>query len=121
MGYQLSLLGFDVYRGGRCIATDADARALDRLIDAETILIMSFGRDQGILFGRGNQQLTPAMLRRIPRAQLWIVATRSKLESLGGRPLRMDTGDPECDASWAGLIEIITGFDDVSLHRVEAP
>jgi predicted polyphosphate/ATP-dependent NAD kinase len=121
LGYQLSLLGFDVYRAGRCIATDADARVLDRLIDAETILIMSFGRDQGILFGRGNQQLTSAMLRRIPRAQLWVVATRSKLESLGGRPLRMDTGDPECDASWAGLIEIITGFDDVSLHRVEAP
>jgi predicted polyphosphate/ATP-dependent NAD kinase len=121
LGYQLTLLGFDVYRSGMCLASDADAGTLDQFIDSETILIMSFGRNQGILFGRGNQQLSPAALRRIPRSQLWIVATRSKLESLGGRPLRMDTGDPECDAAWAGLIEIITGFNDVSLHRVEAP
>ena len=121
LGYNLSLLGFDVYRAGTCIAADADANTLSQLVDADTILIMSFGRDQGILFGRGNQQLNSAALQRVPRAHLWIVATRSKLASLAGRPLRMDTGDPECDASWAGLIEIITGFDDACLHRIEAP
>ena len=119
LGYTLSLLGFDVYRAGTCIAANADANTLGQLVDPDTILIMSFGRDQGILFGRGNQQLNPAALQRIPRAQLWIVATRSKLASLAGRPLRLDTGDPECDASWAGLIEIITGFDDACLHRIE--
>lgn len=121
LGYSLSLLGFDVYRAGTCIAADADAKALSQLIDSDTILIMSFARDQGILFGRGNQQLNPAALQRVPRTHLWVVATRSKLASLEGRPLRMDTGDPECDASWAGLIEIITGFDDACLHRVEGP
>ena len=119
LGYTLSLLGFDVYRAGTCIAANADANTLGQLVDPDTILIMSFGRDQGILFGRGNQQLNPEALQRIARARLWIVATRSKLASLAGRPLRMDTGDPECDASWTGLIEIITGFDDACLHRIE--
>jgi predicted polyphosphate/ATP-dependent NAD kinase len=121
LGYTLSLLGFDVYRAGTCIAANADANTLGQLVGPDTILIMSFGRDQGILFGRGNQQLNPQALQRIVRANLWIVATRSKLASLAGRPLRMDSGDPECDAAWAGLIEIITGFDDACLHRIAGP
>ena len=120
LGLETTLLGFDVVRGGQVVIRDAEARDLDREVTPDTIVVMSFGRGQGILFGRGNQQLTPAALSRLPREHLWILATRSKLATLGGRPLHVDTGDPECDAAWEGLVEIITGYQDACYHRISA-
>lgn len=120
LGHETTLLGFDALKGARLVARDMDSRALDRMVDPDTILVMSFGRGQGVLFGRGNQQLQPGALSRLTRNHLWIVATRTKLASLEGRPLRVDSGDPACDASWAGLVEIITGYEDACYYRIAA-
>jgi predicted polyphosphate/ATP-dependent NAD kinase len=116
-GIEPTLLGFDALRDGIPIGRDLDAAALDELIDARTIIVLSFSRDQGFLLGRGNQQLTPELLRRIPREQLWVVGTRSKLATLQGRPLLIDSGALDVDAKFTGLIEIVGGYDDVLLYR----
>ena len=67
---------------------------------------------QGHVFGRGNQQLSPDVLRAIGRDNIWIAATKQKLQQLDGRPLRSDTGDEELDSELAGIIAVITGYDD---------
>ena len=82
------------------------------------ILLLSFTRGQGFLIGRGNQQLTPVFLRRLGRDALWVLGTRTKLNTLDGRPLLMDSDDPELDAAWSGLIEIISGYQDSLLYRL---
>ncbi len=105
LGIEPTLLGFDVLKDGECAAADADATTLARLVDADTKLVLSFTRGQGFLIGRGNQQLTPEILRRIPRANIWVVATRTKLATLSGRPLRVDSGDRDLDRRLGGLIE----------------
>ena len=53
-----------------------------------------------------------------PHSQLIIVATRTKLNSLDGRPLLIDSGDIELDLRLAGLYEIVTGYEDRLLYRV---
>ena len=118
LGFEPTLLGFDVWRDGRAVALDADANALRASTDADTAWVLSFTRGQGFLIGRGNQQLAPDILRRTPRANLWIVASRTKLLSLEGRPLRVDSGDAEVDRSLAGLIEIVSGYDDALWYRI---
>ena len=60
----------------------------------------------------------PAVLRRIPRSNLWVLGTRSKLLSLEGRPLMIDTDDPQLDADWSGLVQIIAGYDDRLWYQV---
>jgi predicted polyphosphate/ATP-dependent NAD kinase len=117
LGFSGSLLGFDVWQAGRVLARDVDAAWLDAELDAAR-LILSFTRGQGFLIGRGNQQLAPDFLRRIGRQSVWVVGTRTKLTSLEGRPLLMDTDDPELDRAWSGLIEVITGYEDTLLYRL---
>ncbi|TNF90494.1 MAG: ATP-NAD kinase [Gammaproteobacteria bacterium] len=117
LGFEGSLLGFDVWRAGQVVARDVDAAWLEAEL-AEARLILSFTRGQGFLIGRGNQQLAPDFLRRIGRQSLWVVGTRTKLTSLEGRPLLMDTDDPALDQAWSGLIEVITGYQDTMLYRL---
>ena len=73
---------------------------------------------QGHVFGRGNQQFSPAVIRRVGSDNIVIVATRNKLRSLEGRPLRVDTGDTGLDASLAGMKQIITGYEQRTLYRI---
>lgn len=121
LGMQPTLVGVDVWHDARQVGTDVDAAwLLDYLdgTDALPALVVSFTRQQGFLLGRGNQQFSPALLRRIPRHRLWVVGTRTKLLSLEGRPLLVDTDDPALDRELAGLVEVITGYQDSVYYRV---
>lgn len=118
LGIDATLLGFDVVQGGRLIAKDADSLTLERLAEARSVVVLSFTGGQGFLLGRGNQQLSIELLRRLGKGQLRVVGTRTKLASLGGEPLHVDTGDPELDASFDGVIPIVAGYQDELLYRV---
>jgi len=119
LGFEGTVLGFDVWRQDAVIALDVDARwLLDRLDRA--VVVLSFTRAQGALLGRGNQQLSPAFLRRIGREALWVIGTRTKLSTLEGRPLLIDTDDPDLDQMWSGLVEITAGYEDRLFYRVSA-
>lgn len=115
-----TLLGVDVYRDGMQIGEDVDARWLEQKLEAPFSLVVSFSRGQGFLFGRGNQQFSPQFLSRLDRADLIVPATRSKLLSLEGRPLLIDTDDADLDRRLAGLVEITAGYDDRLWYRVES-
>jgi predicted polyphosphate/ATP-dependent NAD kinase len=119
LGMQATLLGMDVYRNGRQIGIDVDAGWLESRLEEPFGLILSFTRRQGFLLGRGNQQLSPAFLRRLDRTRFWVVATRSKLLSLDGRPLLIDTDDAELDRKYSGLVEVSAGYQDRLWYRVE--
>jgi predicted polyphosphate/ATP-dependent NAD kinase len=83
-------------------------------------LVVTAISGQGHIFGRGNQQLSPAFLRRLAPDQWHIVATRSKLLTLEGRPLQVDTGDPALDQALSGYRPVITGFEDEVVYAVGA-
>jgi predicted polyphosphate/ATP-dependent NAD kinase len=72
------------------------------------------------VFGRGNQQLSPAVIRSVGQQNLVIVAAKSKITELEGRPLLVDTNDSELDQSLVGYYPIVTGYDDRILYRIEA-
>ena len=118
LGMTPTLLGVDALQGGRVVGTDLSERELLCLMCDDPTLVISFTRGQGALLGRGNQQLSAAVLRCIARDRIWVVGTRTKLGSLDGRPLFVDTGDPEMDARLSGLIEITAGYEDRLLYRV---
>lgn len=122
LGMDATLVGVDVLDHGRQVGKDVDSAWLEGCLaraDEPAFLVLSFTRHQGFLLGRGNQQLSPAVLRRIGRERLWVVGTRTKLVSLEGRPLLIDTDDPELDRDWAGLVEVVTGYRDSLFYRME--
>ncbi|MCZ6710513.1 MAG: ATP-NAD kinase family protein [Gammaproteobacteria bacterium] len=119
LGMQATLLGMDVFRNGAQIGVDVDAAWLESRLQEPFGLILSFTRRQGFLLGRGNQQLSPAFLRGLNKTRFWVVATRSKLLSLDGRPLLIDTDDVELDRKYSGLVEVTCGYQDRMWYRVE--
>lgn len=102
-------LGVDVYRDGKIVATDADAATIRAQIkgDHPAVVVVSPTGGQGFVFGRGNQQISPAVIRQ---AEIEIIASRRKLEATGA--LRVDTGDPSLD-------EQLQGWHQVRIGRFE--
>ncbi|GHS99249.1 ATP-NAD kinase [Synergistales bacterium] len=117
LGLEKTLLGVDVLFEGRLIKKDAAAADLKTLLKGEEgrkykIVVTTIG-GQGCLFGRGNQQIDPDILRGLSKNDIIIVATPEKLLSIPGA-LYNDTGDPELDRFLSGYYRIRTG------DRVEA-
>lgn len=101
LGLQTTLLGVDVIEDGRVLARDVDAAQLLALVDghAARLLVTAIG-GQGHILGRGNQQISPQVVRAIGLDNLRVVATKRKLATLQGRPLLVDSGDPALDQAF---------------------
>jgi predicted polyphosphate/ATP-dependent NAD kinase len=122
LGLDNTLLGIDAIFNGELVASDLAEQDILSLLDeaaysSAKIVVTAIG-GQGHVFGRGNQQFSPAVIRRVGSDNIVIVATRNKLRSLEGRPLRVDTGDTGLDASLAGMKQIITGYEQRTLYRI---
>ncbi len=121
-GFEGTLLGVDVLFDSRVAARDADAIALEALCAVHpriSILIGVIG-NQGFVFGRGNQQISPAVISAAGRKNLHIIATREKLTALPSSTLYLDTGDQALDHALAGYHRIRTGPYDNLMMRVSA-
>lgn len=122
IGAESTLLGVDVLDGHELVAQDVDERRLlELVVDRPARVVVTPVGGQGFLFGRGNQQISAAVLRRLGRANVVPVATEHKLRSLGGRPFYVDTGDEEVDALLTGYLPVVTGYRRRAVYRVAAP
>lgn len=120
MGLDKTLLGVDaVYRGRPAGRDLAEAQLLDLAGAHPCKVVVAAVGGQGYVLGRGNQQISPAVIRKVGAGNIVILATTEKLAALAG-PLRVDTGDPECDRSLTGYRRVITGPRHESVVRVEA-
>jgi predicted polyphosphate/ATP-dependent NAD kinase len=119
LGLEKTLLGVDVVRDGTCRVADADERTLLDIVAAEEagIVVTPVG-GQGFVFGRGNQQLSAAVIARVGRGRILVVATEAKIAGLRGRPLRVDTGDPTVDAGLAGYTRVIVDYNREIVYPV---
>jgi predicted polyphosphate/ATP-dependent NAD kinase len=113
LGFDPSPIGVDVWRDGDVVATDADESAiLDALGDENVIVVSPIG-GQGFVFGRGNPQLSPPVIRE---CDVEVVASRAKLD--GVRVLRVDTDDPELDAALSGWVKVRVGKFETRMMKV---
>ena len=121
VGLDNTLLGVDAIADGQLLAADVnEAQLLALLQDWQGpahIFVTAIG-GQGHIFGRGNQQFSPAVIRAVGLDNISVLAAKSKISSLQGRPLLVDTNDPTLDAELSGYREIITGYDDRILYPV---
>ncbi len=107
LGFDGSPLGVDVWRDGEVLVRDGSESAiLDALGDRNVVIVSPIG-GQGFVFGRGNQQISPAVLER---SEVVLVASRRKLDETG--VLRVDTGDDATD-------EWLRGWHRVRVGRFE--
>ncbi len=119
LGLDKTLIGVDVVAEGKLIAADVNESQLLKLIEGHKakIIVTPIG-GQGYIFGRGNQQISPGAIREVGRENIVVVSTTGKIHSLGGRPLRVDTGDQELDRMLGGYVQVVTGYDERIIYRV---
>ncbi|WP_240221902.1 ATP-NAD kinase family protein [Rheinheimera hassiensis] len=119
LGLDNTLLGVDVVENGALIAKDVSAAQLLELVQGyPSKLVITLIGGQGHVFGRGNQQLSPDVIRAIGRDNIVLIAGKAKLQQLEGRPLLADTGDARLDQQLTGLINILTGYNDYVMYRL---
>ncbi|MEV0589121.1 hypothetical protein [Nonomuraea sp. NPDC050310] len=116
LGLATTLLGVDVVRDGELVAADVAEEGLLPLAEGAVVVLSAIG-GQGFVLGRGNQQISPRVLRRTQ--DLLVLATQQKLAALHGRPLLLDTGDQDTDQRLSGHVRVITGYRESTIYRME--
>lgn len=119
LGVKKTLLGVDLYSKGRVVKDVNEARILQEVKNFGNvwIVVSPIGR-QRILFGRGNQQISPEVIKQVDRDRVVVIATKEKMQEIGGAALRVDTGDLRVDRSLRGYIRAITGYKEWRMVQV---
>jgi predicted polyphosphate/ATP-dependent NAD kinase len=119
LGVEKTVLGVDVCHGKNAILDLDEKGILKEVKDWKNVWIVlsPIGR-QGILLGRGNQQVSPEIVKRVGKERLIVAATKSKLQDIEGNVLRVDTGDAETDKMLRGYIRVVTDYKEWRLMRV---
>jgi predicted polyphosphate/ATP-dependent NAD kinase len=119
LGLDKTLVGVDVVAGGELAATDVNESQLLDLAEGRRakIIVTPIG-GQGCILGRGNQQISPEVIKKVGKDNIIVVSTAGKIHSLGGRPLWVDTGDRTVDRMLEGHIRVVTGYNEQIIYRV---
>jgi len=114
-----SLLGVDLFYNKKIVANDVNEKQILEAIGGKPaqIIVTPIG-GQGFIFGRGNQQISPEVIRRVGLDNIIVVATEGKLRSL--KSLRVDTGDPNLDAAFLERkMKVVADYQTKYVIRVE--
>ncbi len=118
LGLEKTVLGVDVIVDRKIVVKDASEKDLLSFLEnaARTEIVVTPIGAQGFILGRGNQQLSPKVLRRVGPENIRIIATPTKLK--GTPALHVDTGDPELDEALKGRTRVTTGYRRRKLMRI---
>ncbi len=121
LGLSPTLLGVDAVRNGEVVARDADERTLLALLDTypQAKIVASPIGAQGFVLGRGNQQISPGVLRKAGLRNLIVVATPGKLAATP--LLYVDSGDPALDREVGDTLQVVSGYRIAQRKRVVHP
>jgi predicted polyphosphate/ATP-dependent NAD kinase len=91
-----TLLGVDLFQNKKIVAKDVNEKQiLERKTGAASKIVVTPIGGQGFIFGRGNQQISPKVIRQVGLDNIVVIATKSKLDKL--QTLRVDTGNSVLD------------------------
>jgi len=120
LGVKKTLLGVDLYRNGKMINNVNEESIIKNVRDWKNawIIVSPIG-GQGIIFGRGNQQISPEIIKHVGKERIIVLATKSKIQRLKNGILRIDTGDLEVDEMLRGYIKVITDYREWRLLPIK--
>lgn len=122
LGVPASLLGVDAVVDGCLVGADLDEAQLLELLAAHpgAVLVLGVVGGQGFLLGRGNQQLSPAVVEAIGADNIVIVAAAGKVAALDPPVLRVDLGDDAPAAPLSGYRRVRTGPGHSTVLKIVA-
>lgn len=120
LGVEKTVLGVDLYRNKAVVKDVNEERILTEIEGFKNvwIVVSPIGR-QGMLLGRGNQQISPRIIKKVGKERIIAVATRSKIQGIEGNVLRVDTGDREVDEALRGYLRVATDYREWRVMHVQ--
>lgn len=114
-----TLLGIDAIYNKQSVGKDLNEKGILELINfyPNAEIIVSPIGGQGFIFGRGNKQFTPNILKLVGKKKIRIIATSDKMREL--KCLRVDSGDFEVDNQLKGFIKVIIGYKEELIIQIE--
>jgi predicted polyphosphate/ATP-dependent NAD kinase len=121
LGVEKTLLGFDAVLDGKLVATDLNEQDMLTLLSEtkRARLVISIIGAQGSVLGRGTQQVSPQVIRKIGVENIIVVATPHKLSQTP--VLFLDTGDREFDGAFGSHLSVISGYHVAQRKRIGGP
>jgi predicted polyphosphate/ATP-dependent NAD kinase len=118
MGIEPTALGIDAVFDGRAVGMNMNENELISAIGRydKIALILGIIGKQGFFLGRGNKELTPAVIRKIGINNIILVASATKLNEL--TELHADTGDPELDKELKGFRKVVFRYGRERIVKV---
>ena len=116
MKVEKTLLGVDAYYNGKVVGRDLDEKGILNILEKyprAKLVITPIG-SQGFVFGRGNQQISEKVLKRIGRENIIIVATPSKIRDID--KLRFDLDNCEF---LKGYYKVLVGYGRYKVLKME--
>ncbi len=113
-----SILGVDAVMDRQLVATDLSSEGIMKILETteEASIVIGVIGGQGFMLGRGNQQFTPEVLKRVGTNNIIVLCTPSKLSRL--KVLRVDSGDPSLDDELRGMRRAVIGYGRERIVKV---
>jgi predicted polyphosphate/ATP-dependent NAD kinase len=114
-----TLLGVDLFLNKKIVAYDVtEKQIIESVYGREAKIVVTPIGGQGFIFGRGNQQISPQVIRQVGLDNIIVIATESKLRSL--KALKVDTGDQNLDDAFRNRqIKVLSDYKNEHLMTVE--
>ena len=118
LGMEKTLLGFDAVLAGKLIATDMNEQDILALLSEtkRARLVISIIGAQGSVLGRGTQQVSPQVIRKIGVENIIVIATPHKLSQTP--VLFLDTGVRDLDGAFGSHLSVISGYHIAQRKRI---
>ncbi len=116
-----TILGVDLLQNKKIVQLDvAEKDILEHSKEAEGLkIVVSMIGNQGFFLGRGNQQISPEVVKKAGLNNIYILSTPTKLKKT--EKLRADTGDEELNEMIRekGYMKVVQGFREYRLVEVQ--
>ena len=119
-GFTNTLVGFDAVNREGVLSNDLTGKqCLDLFNQHKKLkLVITPTGQQGFLLGRGNQQLNEAFLSQLPKEQMCIISTKSKLNDIAAGCLQIDTANIALNKKLSGFYPIVTAYQETVIYPV---
>jgi predicted polyphosphate/ATP-dependent NAD kinase len=118
-----TLLGIDLVLNNEILKSDVSEKEilyfLEKYPETKKKLLLTPIGGQGFILGRGNQQLSPIVIKKIELSAIQVIATKSKIENLPNRVLHIDTGDPDLDKQLTGFQKVLVDYNEYWMIKAD--